>query len=213
MNGSELEQPSGRRPARRVDDQDRERVTTALRQHCTDGRITLTEFEERVAAVLVARTDDELAVVTADLPAVAGPPPAPEEGIRWFVGVFSSARTETGWRPRAETRAVAVFGDAVIDVTKAVHGAASLHIRAASVFGDVKVLVADGTEVELDGVTIFGESRRRVHPGTPPSGTPRVVVTAYGLFGDITVLSASEPRTVWGRLQQRRDQRRPDRRR
>lgn len=207
MSEPELGQPRGQHPARRLDDRDRERVTNALRQHCTDGRITLTEFEERLAAVLVARTDDELAVVTADLPAVPGRPPPPEEGTRWFVGIFGDAWTQAAWRPRTRTNAVAVFGDATIDVTKAVHGAATLDITAVSVFGDVEILVADGTEVEIDGVTVFGETRRRVHPGTPPAGTPRVVVTAYGLFASVTVTSSSEPRTVWGRLRQRRQQR------
>ena len=37
-------------------DADRERVVDALRQHCTDGRLTLDEFEERLGEVYAART-------------------------------------------------------------------------------------------------------------------------------------------------------------
>ena len=62
----------------RAADADRERVAEQLRQAHDDGRLTLAEFDERVAAAWAARTYGELVPVTADLPPVptVGPRPA-----------------------------------------------------------------------------------------------------------------------------------------
>lgn len=53
----------------RASDADRERVIADLQRHTQVGRLTLDEFSERVGAVYEARTVDELAETTADLPA------------------------------------------------------------------------------------------------------------------------------------------------
>ena len=53
----------------RASDADRERTVEALRDHTAAGRLDLDEFAERAAAVYAARTLNELAQTTADLPA------------------------------------------------------------------------------------------------------------------------------------------------
>src|SRR5947207_338555 len=60
----------------RASDADRERVAEVLRQAAADGRLDLTELDERLAVVYAARTYAELEPVTADLP-VHGAPTAP----------------------------------------------------------------------------------------------------------------------------------------
>jgi hypothetical protein len=68
---------------------DREGVGTLLREHYSDGRLTLDEFQERLEKAYAAKTLGELAVLTADLPATstkAAPPPAgplPDEAAHW----------------------------------------------------------------------------------------------------------------------------------
>ena len=54
----------------RASDDDRDRVVEMLRDHAAAGRLTTDELEERTDVALAARTDDQLAVVLADLPAV-----------------------------------------------------------------------------------------------------------------------------------------------
>jgi len=51
----------------RASDADRDRVIEVLRAAVGDGRLTATEFEERLGAVLSSRTLGELAGLTADL--------------------------------------------------------------------------------------------------------------------------------------------------
>lgn len=63
-------------PHMRAADSDRTAVATALGRHMADGRLTVEEYEERVARAYAARTYAELAELTADLPSSAPTPPA-----------------------------------------------------------------------------------------------------------------------------------------
>jgi hypothetical protein len=52
----------------RTSDAEREKVITILRAATSEGRLTLEEGEERMAAVYAAKFRDELSPLTADLP-------------------------------------------------------------------------------------------------------------------------------------------------
>jgi Domain of unknown function (DUF1707) len=52
----------------RASDSDRERIVEQLRKHAADGRITMDEFEERMAAAYEAKTYGALSELTRDLP-------------------------------------------------------------------------------------------------------------------------------------------------
>jgi|SRR5579863_2614127 len=54
----------------RISDQDRDDAAAAIREHYAAGRLDNGEFEERLQAVLAARTERELRALTADLPAL-----------------------------------------------------------------------------------------------------------------------------------------------
>ena len=59
-------------PELRASHEDRDRVVELLRTAAGDGRLTAEELDERLEAALTARTHSELAVLTADLPAITG---------------------------------------------------------------------------------------------------------------------------------------------
>jgi hypothetical protein len=63
-------------PHLRAADTDREAVAAALGEHMAAGRLTLAEYDERLARVYAARTYGELDELTADLPR---PVPAPAQ--------------------------------------------------------------------------------------------------------------------------------------
>ena len=52
----------------RVSDAERDRAAATLRQHFTEGRLTLAELDERLTAALTARTAGDLRCLLADLP-------------------------------------------------------------------------------------------------------------------------------------------------
>ena len=58
----------------RASDAERDAVIEMLRRHTADGRLTMAEFEERVAEALAARTRGELDPVLRELPPLQPPP-------------------------------------------------------------------------------------------------------------------------------------------
>ncbi|WP_460958522.1 DUF1707 SHOCT-like domain-containing protein [Parasphingorhabdus pacifica] len=68
---------SSENPSMRAADADREAVAERLRDALGEGRITLTEYDERLQRAYAAVTLADLAVLTTDLPA---PAPAPTAG-------------------------------------------------------------------------------------------------------------------------------------
>jgi Domain of unknown function (DUF1707) len=56
----------------RVGDADREAVASQLREHYSDGRLTLDELNERLDQTFAAKTRADLNTVTRDLPPIAG---------------------------------------------------------------------------------------------------------------------------------------------
>jgi len=67
-----------RHPTLRAGDADRERVAAELREHYAAGRLSETEFAQRLDAVYAARTMAELEVLAADLPDLRPLPAAPD---------------------------------------------------------------------------------------------------------------------------------------
>ncbi len=55
-------------PSLRVGDAEREAVAAELREHFARGRLTAEEFNQRLDAAFAAKTQDDLAQLTADLP-------------------------------------------------------------------------------------------------------------------------------------------------
>ena len=68
----------------RIGDAERERATSLLAQHYTEGRLEHEEYDERLDAIWTARTRQDLDVVFSDLPRQLGPvrPAAPPVVVR-----------------------------------------------------------------------------------------------------------------------------------
>ena len=95
-------------PRMRAGDADRARAVEKLGRHLGDGRLSVDEFDERVARAHAAVYLDELPPLMVDLPADPQPPPRPAR--------------PSGWVPSA---AVAVLVALVLawSVVALVHGA------------------------------------------------------------------------------------------
>ncbi|MGI5129588.1 DUF1707 SHOCT-like domain-containing protein [Pseudonocardia sp. CA-107938] len=186
-------------PELRIGDVERRAVDTRLQQAHADGRLTLTEYDERAKLCWAARSQADLDVLSADLPPdvpAAAPPvaPAPRRSLSSRVGsVLGGAAV------------LAVVGYSLVSIVGAADGAAVFGDRVATVepgrqrvevgmlFGDAEIVVPDGTRAVTTGTVLFGKLDCAQACRQPPGG-PQVVVDASGAFGTVTVLTETERR-------------------
>lgn len=108
----------------RASHEDRDRVVEVLRVAAGDGRLTAEELDERLEAALTARTCDELAALTTDLPAIPDSAPGasvPEPKDLARIDCHgSSVKRDGRWLvpQRMEVRVTA--GSVKLDFTEAV---------------------------------------------------------------------------------------------
>src|SRR3954462_4396930 len=168
----------------RIADTDRDRVVALLRMHCTEGRITLDEFSDRVGEVYNARTERELDAVVRDLP-VPWSPEAPHEErdakpprrpVQWLVAIFSNSSKRGRFRLDDESTAIAAFGDCTLDLSEALIDTPNPLITAVAAFGNVTVIVPDGIDVNMQGLPVFGSTRCDVGSSPPVPGPPVITV-------------------------------------
>lgn len=195
------DEAADRTPVVRASDADREAVVARLQTALAEGRLDVDEFGQRAGAAHAAVTTAELAELVADLPA-ATPAAAPvevvgtraPERVTSFFGDVVLAGTS------AVPQAVAtVLGDIRLDLRGLRTSADRLDLHLGAVFGDVEVVVDEGVEAELSGWTVFGDKRTQLAPVPRTAGTPRVVVSARTIFGDLRVrsLAPGEPTSRW----------------
>lgn len=129
-----------------------------------------------------------------DLPVpVPAPPPLPvpasPSGVppKAAIGVFSDVKRSGRWRVEPTSRFVHVFGDAKIDLREAEFLTPTIDIEVFGLFGDTKVIVTPGTEVDVSGTTLFGDQKIDQPRDVAPNGR-RVQLTVNGAFGDVKVL-------------------------
>ena len=195
-----------RPPAVRAADADRDAVVARLQVALGEGRLDLDEFGQRASAAYAAVTIPELDALLADLPAE---PPVEIVGTRTpeeLNSVFGDIEVAGGSPPR---RAATVFGDVRIDLRALRTDADRIELFLTTVFGDVDVVVAEGVDAEINGRTVFGARKVQLAPLPRLAGTPRVVVHARSVFGDLRLRSlapgesASRWKAVLDRLAQR----------
>ncbi|WP_084463896.1 DUF1707 SHOCT-like domain-containing protein [Microtetraspora fusca] len=189
----------------RASDAEREAVVERLREASVDGRLTLAELTERTEAAYLARTHAELAQLTADLPGGAPAPahqpaaPAPSGGgklRKWIVAVMGDAKRQGTWRIDQEIGAVCVMGDVTLDLREAEVRSNTIDIVATCVMGDVKIIVPDGVDVELSGMTIMGDKKVQVIEAPPNRNAPVVRVRAYVVMGDVKIIGDSRAKPI-----------------
>jgi class 3 adenylate cyclase len=206
-------------PEIRISDAERNEVVDLLRKHCSEGRLTLDEFSDRVGDVFSARTRSELEKVTIDLPvpraqapayqrpadSVTGDQPVRRRAVRrWIVGVMSGARTKGRWRPADETHVLAVMGGCEVDLRQAEIDGDEVVIRAVAFMGGIEIIVPEGIEVEMSGFAFMGGNENRVKDASVLPGSPIIRVQAFSMMGGVTVRSkAMGERTTRERIAER----------
>jgi hypothetical protein len=188
-------------PQFRVGDRERDEAIAFLRRQCGEGRLTLEEFGDRTSLVHASVLSSDIVPVIDDLPGgpeFAGslgllPPPQPAPGVasvrlprarQLCLAIFGDHRRKGRWRPAADTTAVALFGDIVLDLRDALIEMPYVRIHAVSIFGDVRIIPPAGADVQCSVVSIFGDTTTS---GEPPATASSVVIHIDGgaIFGSV----------------------------
>jgi Cell wall-active antibiotics response 4TMS YvqF/Domain of unknown function (DUF5668) len=104
-----------------------------------------------------------------------------------LVAVFASVKRRITAPNFRGGKAVAIFGEVKLDLTKAEIEGYEATLEATGVFGAVEVRVPEKWEVSVRGAAILGEYQDRLHQhpeGTPPK---RLVIKGGAVFGSVVV--------------------------
>ncbi|MDH6629230.1 hypothetical protein M2271_007066 [Streptomyces sp. LBL] len=200
----------GSSPELRASHADRDRVVDVLRIAAGDGRLTADELDERLETALSARTLSELAVLTADLPAVSTTTDGITAGVVEVKDVirieqvFSGAIERTGrWVLPRRLELAVTWCDVTLDLTEAVFTQDTLRIDVAMAGKSLTLVTRPGVEVDVDGLTLVHCKLRHHRMGTPPDTptTLRVELVGQKAHGKVVV---RPPRRTFGQWLLRR---------
>jgi DUF1707 SHOCT-like domain len=186
-------------PQIRVSHADRDRVVDILRVAAGDGRLTAEELDERLEAALTARTESDLAVLTADLPAVPGQPgevvPEAKKLMQIDCGSGSAKRVGRWIVPeRADIRVTS--GNVKLDFTEALITKPTLQLEANVKSGSLVLITKPGIVVDVDNVAVnSGSVTVRPPKGPQPPTILRVEVTGQVRSGSL--VARLPRRTLW----------------
>lgn len=188
----------------RVGDAERDQVAEALRMAAGDGRLTLTELEERLESALTARTYRDLVPLVHDIPGALSPVPpgqpaavaatpaalpmplGPETPMRLTAILGSEARSGA-WQPSAHITATTFMGEIKLDFVQALVRHHEIIVDAVSILGSVTLVVPEGVDVRLEpGASILGE-RKSTMKSSPTPGAPVIRVRGTAVLGEIEI--------------------------
>ena len=160
-----------------------------LAHHAISGRLTLDEYAERVGAIELAATVDELHAALLDLPveiASLPGPSAPHRG-RWLFAVLGAAEQRGRWRLSSHLWIVAAFGRMKLDLGAAQPEAPQSVITVVVAFGGATILAPPGVSIQLSGFSLFGGKGDKRREGSSLPGSPLIRVRGFTIFGGINV--------------------------
>ncbi len=176
----------------------REAVVQRLGEQFAADRLTLEELERRLDLAYQARSTDELAALTVDLPAHAslttvrpsGASLTHERGAmsRTISATFGNIERRGDMDVPARLEVRARFGNVVLDLREAAFPPFA-EIDISCVFSNVEIYLPPGVRVENDGSGVLGSFTCAVTPGAMPMvGTAPVVrLRGRAVFGNVDV--------------------------
>jgi hypothetical protein len=184
------EQPEAR--GFRISDADRERAAQRLHQALAEGRITLSELEERLTVVYAARYEADLRPPFADLPdpdvvarpVPSVPPDAPPLVLR--AGMSTIKRSGT-WDVPPRLRLQSAMGSVVLDFCDTVIAHPVVDIEVDLGAGSAKLLVPDDSTANVDDIVASMGTVKSSVPSVPRPGVPHFVVHGRAGMGSVTV--------------------------
>ena len=186
----------------RASDKDRESAAEVLREAAGEGRLSMTELDERLDAVYEAKTYAELEPIIRDLPhqaiapdaaAVLASPPAGaaersggKSASGSAIAVMSGFSRKGAWIVPADFTAVVVMGGGELDLREAQFSAPVVNIHATAIMGAIAIIVPDDAEVQVTGVGLLGVFEHGPTGAGRPGG-PKIHIGGVAFWGAVDV--------------------------
>lgn len=188
-----MEEPTAQPPAILAGDAEREHSTQLLNTAVVEGRLTLEKFSDRVERAQAARTREELATLTRDLPAAPGAPPARSTSTELTTArerhvAFCSRLVRSGpWELSARSEFRSIFGTITLDLSQARLAGPEVELQIFNLLGTVMVLVPEGVDVSVSGGGMFASQVIEPRTASPMPGAPKLRIIAGGPGGTLYV--------------------------
>ena len=173
----------------RAADTDRIQVAQLLTDAAAQGRLELSEYEDRLKKAYAAQTFDELDRLSSDLPGIATTAPAISPGqpapSTLLLAIMSGFERRGRWNVPKRLTSVALFGGGVIDLRYADFTAADVEITSYSIFGGQTILLPPELNVVVRGVGVMGAFDQVGDEGSP--GAPHVTIKGFSLWGSVGI--------------------------
>jgi Domain of unknown function (DUF1707) len=202
-DGRDAEDPS----QLRISDDDRHQVAEVLREAAGEGRIDLTELDERLEATYAARTYADLVPITLDLPvarssdlparpAASTPSPVvsgPAE--EKHLAILGGLERKGVWTVPTRMTVNCFMGGADLDLRRAQFAAREVVITVNAVMGGADIKVNPHTHVIMEGTGIMG-GYSGPSDKTPPeldATSPVVRIRGFAIMGGVSVSRRPAP--------------------
>jgi uncharacterized protein DUF1707 len=191
----------------RISDNDRHQVAEVLREAAGEGRIDLTELDERLEATYAARTYADLVPITLDLPvarstdlparpAAATPSPVvPGPAEEKHLAILGGVERKGAWTVPAHLTVNCFMGGADLDLRSAQFAAREVVITVNAVMGGADIKVNPHTHVIMEGTGIMG-GYSGPSDKTPPeldATSPTVRIRGFAIMGGVSVSRRPAP--------------------
>jgi hypothetical protein len=174
----------------RAADTDRIQIAQLLAYAAEQGRLELSDYEDRLTRAYAATTYQELDRLRADLP---GSPINPRRGgninpapSTLLLALMSGFERRGRWNVPKKLTTFTLWGTGVLDLRYADFTSTEVDIRAYSIMGVQTILLPPEVNVEIDGHGVMGGFDHDVlGDGTP--GAPKVKIRGFALWGGVGI--------------------------
>jgi hypothetical protein len=174
----------------RAADTDRIQVAQLLTDAAAQGRLQMSDYEDRLTRAYAARTYAELDSLRSDLigssvgaPGGGAGKPAPS---MLLLAIMSAFERRGRWNVPKKLTTFALWGGGVIDLRYADFTSTEVDIHACSIMGGQTILLPPEVNVEIHGHGVMGGFDHHVTgEGTP--GAPTVRIRGFSLWGGVGI--------------------------
>jgi hypothetical protein len=189
-NSTQRGAKDAREQAARAADTDRIQTAQLLAYAAEQGRLELSEYEDRLSRAYAATTYQELDRLRADLPDSPVNPrrggninPAPSTLL---LALMSGFERRGRWNVPKKLTTFTLWGTGVLDLRYADFTSTEVDIHAYSIMGVQTILLPPEVNVEIHGHGVMGGFDHHVTgEGTP--GAPKVQIRGFSLWGGVGI--------------------------